>query len=105
MVHAVRQVAAGGPIPSPRITRRLMDRAAAQAGAYQRAREALAAPSPRENEVVLAVAGDRANAEIAAEPFMNVATVKARVSSILTKLALDNRTRIALLAHDAGLAP
>ena len=34
---------------------------------------------------------------------MSVATVKAHVSSILSNLDLDNRTQIALLAHDAGL--
>ncbi len=34
---------------------------------------------------------------------MSVATVKAHISSILSKLGLDNRTQIALLAHDAGL--
>jgi DNA-binding NarL/FixJ family response regulator len=104
IVEAVRQVAAGDPILSPRITRRLMDRAATQAGAYQRAREALATLSPRENEVVLAIARGRSNAEIATDLFMGVATVKAHVSHILTKLDLDNRTQIALLAHDAGLA-
>ncbi|MEU8271354.1 response regulator transcription factor [Sphaerisporangium sp. NPDC049002] len=104
IVEAVRRVAAGDPILSPRVTRRLMDRAAFQAGAYQRARAALAALSPRENDVVVAVARGRSNAEIAAELFMSVATVKAHVSHILTKLDLDNRTQIALLAHDAGLA-
>jgi DNA-binding NarL/FixJ family response regulator len=34
---------------------------------------------------------------------MSVATVKAHVSRILTKLDLSNRTQLALLAHDAGL--
>ncbi|MGW3363985.1 response regulator [Streptosporangium canum] len=104
IVEAVRRVAAGDPVLSPRITRRLMDRAAVQAGAYQRARAALATLSPREHEVVLAVARGRTNAEIAAELSMKVTTVKAHVSHILSKLELDNRTQIALLAHDAGLA-
>lgn len=104
IVHAVRQVAAGDPILSPRITRRLMDRAAVEAGAYQRARAALARLSPRESEVVLAIARGGSNADIAAELFMSVPTVKAHVSSVLTKLDLDNRTQIALLVHDAGLA-
>ncbi|MFI0351279.1 response regulator [Actinomadura sp. 9N407] len=103
IVQAVRQVAEGEPILSPRITRRLMDRAAVQAGAFERARTALATLSPRENDVVLAVAQGHSNAEIATELFMSVATVKAHVSSILTKLDLDNRTQIALLAHDADL--
>jgi DNA-binding NarL/FixJ family response regulator len=104
IVDAVRRVAAGDPILSPAITRRLMDRAVAQTGAYQRARAALATLSPRENDVVLAVAQGRTNAEIAAELFMSVATVKAHISHILGKLDLGNRTQIALLAHDAGLA-
>jgi DNA-binding NarL/FixJ family response regulator len=34
---------------------------------------------------------------------MSIATVKAHVSRILTKLDLTNRTQVALLAHDAGL--
>ncbi|MBG6092070.1 DNA-binding NarL/FixJ family response regulator [Actinomadura viridis] len=103
IVEAVRQVAAGDPILSPRVTRRLMDRAAGQADAYQRARDALAVLSPREHDVAVAVARGRSNAEIAAELFMGVATVKAHVSSVLGKLGLDNRTQIALLVHDADL--
>jgi DNA-binding NarL/FixJ family response regulator len=34
---------------------------------------------------------------------MSLATVKAHISRILTKLNLNNRTQVALLAHDAGL--
>ena len=50
-----------------------------------------------------AVARGLSNAEIATALFMSVATVKAHISIILSKLGLDNRTQIALLAHDAGL--
>jgi DNA-binding NarL/FixJ family response regulator len=104
IVEAVRQVAAGEPMLSPQVTRRLMDRAAVQAETHQRARAALAGLSPREHDVVLAIARGCSNAEISAELRMTLATVKAHVSHILTKLSLDNRTQIALLAHDAGLA-
>ncbi|HEX7268567.1 MAG TPA: LuxR C-terminal-related transcriptional regulator, partial [Streptosporangiaceae bacterium] len=86
------------------ITRRLMDRAAAEAGAQERARLALRTLSPREHEVVLAIARGHTNAEIATELYMSVATVKAHITHILTKLGLGNRTQIALLAHDANLA-
>ncbi|MFC4947059.1 response regulator [Pseudonocardia sp. GCM10023141] len=103
MVAAIRQVAAGEPILSPTITRRLMERVTAEAGAYEQARRALAALSPREHEVALAVARGRSNAEIATELGMTVATVKAHVSHALTKLSMDNRTQIALLVHDAEL--
>ncbi len=81
-----------------------MDRAVTESGAFQRARAALAGLSPRERDVVLAIAQGRTNAEIATELYLTVATVKAHVSHILTKLDLGNRTQIALLVHDAGLA-
>ena len=34
---------------------------------------------------------------------MSVATVKAHVTKLLTKLGLDNRVQVALLVHDAEL--
>ena len=95
---------AGDPILSPKITRRLMDRAAAGAGAQERARRALRALSPREHDVALAIAHGDTNAEIAAKLYMSVPTVKAHITHILTKLQLGNRTQIALLAHEANLA-
>jgi DNA-binding NarL/FixJ family response regulator len=104
IAEAVRQVAAGEPILSPRVTRRLMDRVAVQAGAYARAKATLAGLSPRERDVVVAIGQGYSNTEIAATLDMTLATVKTHVSHILTKLDLDNRTQIALLAHDAGLA-
>jgi DNA-binding NarL/FixJ family response regulator len=103
LVAAVLRVAAGDPILSPRITRRLMDRAAEGSSARDRARRALAELSDREREVAAAVGRGRSNGEIATELHMGVATVKAHVSHILLKLGLDNRTQIALLAHDAEL--
>ncbi|MGP3929337.1 response regulator [Nonomuraea sp. KM88] len=103
IVEAVTRVSAGDPILSPRITRRLMERTVAQAGAYEQARAALAALTPREHEVAVAIGQGRTNADIAADLAMGITTVKAHVSSILTKLDLGNRIQIALLAHDAGL--
>lgn len=103
IAEAVVRVAAGDPILSPGVTRRLMDRSVIQSGAYERARAALEALTPREHDVALAIADGRSNAEIAAGLAMSVTTVKSHVSSVLTKLALDNRTQIALLVHDAGL--
>jgi DNA-binding NarL/FixJ family response regulator len=103
LVEAVRKAAAGEPILSPRITRRLMDRAAAGSDARERARAALAVLSDRERQVAAAVGRGASNSEIAAELHVGVATVKAHVSAVLLKLDLGNRTQIALLAHDAGL--
>jgi len=103
IVDAIRRVAAGDPILSPAITRRLMDRAVAESGTKDKARSVLGSLTPREHEVVLGIAQGETNAEIAARLYMSVATVKAHITHILTKLDATNRTQIALLAHDAGL--
>jgi DNA-binding NarL/FixJ family response regulator len=104
IVDAIRKVAAGDPMLSPGITRRLIDLVAADDASRERANTALAALTEREHDVVLAVTQGKSNAQIAEEFFMSVATVKSHVSRILTKLHLDNRTQIALLGHDAGVA-
>ncbi|MFC4019316.1 response regulator [Micromonospora sp. GCM10011542] len=101
--QAVRAVAAGNPMLSPGVTRRLMQRVASGAESYERAHTRLGLLTPRERDVVRAIAQGRSNAEIATELLMSVTTVKAHVSHILTKLDLDNRTQIALLAHDGRL--
>ncbi|MHA6624629.1 response regulator [Pseudonocardia sichuanensis] len=103
IVDAVRRVAAGEPILSPGVTRRLMDRVTEATGDADRARHVLRTLSPREHEVALELARGRSNAEIADGLGMTVATVKAHVSHVLTKLDLGNRTQVALLVHDAGL--
>jgi DNA-binding NarL/FixJ family response regulator len=92
IAEAIRRVAAGDPILSPKITRRLMDRAA-EADAQERAQLALRTLSPREHEVVLAIARGHTNAEIATELYMSVPTVKAHITHILTKLGLGTGPR------------
>jgi DNA-binding NarL/FixJ family response regulator len=100
---AVRRVAAGEPMLSPTITRRLMEKVAVEAGTYATARAALATLSGREHDVAVAVGQGKTNAEIAEELHVSVATVKSHITRVLTKLAAGNRTQIALLVHDAGL--
>jgi DNA-binding NarL/FixJ family response regulator len=106
IVRAVRCVAAGEAMLSPAVTRRLLTHVAGDGMEARRGRaeELLSRLTDREREVAVAVGEGRSNAEIAAELFMSVATVKAHVSRLLTKLELNNRVQIALLAHDAGLA-
>ncbi|MFI6295492.1 response regulator [Nonomuraea sp. NPDC050790] len=104
LVAAIRRVAAGEPILSPAVTRQLITHVS-DGGAGQRtdrARKLLGRLSEREREVAAAVGQGRSNAEIGAELFMSVATVKAHVSRILTKLELNNRVQIALTVYDAG---
>ncbi len=105
ILRAVRRVAEGEAMLSPTVTRRLIAHVATPAQpSRSRATERLGRLSEREREVALAVAQGRSNAEISAELHMSVATVKAHVSRLLTKLDLNNRVQVALLVHDAGLA-
>jgi DNA-binding NarL/FixJ family response regulator len=106
IMRAVRLVAAGDAMLSPAVTRRLIEHVADDGvGARRaRARELLDRLTDREREVAIAIGQGKSNADIAAELYMSVATVKAHVSRLLTKLELGNRVQIALLAHDAGLA-
>ncbi|WP_255608716.1 response regulator transcription factor [Micromonospora sp. PLK6-60] len=109
IVAAVRRVAAGEATLSPAVTRRLITHVTAPAPATgpdarrDRARRLLDGLTAREREVAVALGQGRTNAEISAELFMSVATVKAYVSRLLAKLDLNNRVQVALLVHDAGL--
>jgi DNA-binding NarL/FixJ family response regulator len=105
ILEAVRRVAAGDPVLSPTVTRQLMEHAAGASADTRRstARTRIGALNDREREVAVAVGRGGSNADIAAELFMSVATVKTHVSRILAKLDLNNRVQIALLTYDAGL--
>jgi DNA-binding NarL/FixJ family response regulator len=105
IIRAVRQVAAGDPMLSPRVTRQLIAHVADTGSSARRSRalELLSRLSEREREVVVAVGQGKSNAEIAAALYMSVATVKAHMTRSLAKLDLNNRVQVALLAQDAGL--
>lgn len=106
IVRAIRAVAAGEPILSPAITRRLIGHVAGSDRGDRRrhACDQLDRLTEREREVAVAIGRGKSNAEISRELYMSVATVKAHVSRLLEKLGFNNRVQIALLAHDAGEA-
>jgi DNA-binding NarL/FixJ family response regulator len=104
IVRAIELVHAGDGTLSPAVARRLIALVAGDSEAaarHEEARERLGVLSAREREVALAVGRGLANAEIASELHMSVATVKAHVSRLLSKLGVDNRVQIALLVQDA----
>jgi len=100
IVRAIELVHAGEGMLSPAVTGKLIALVSGD-DRSQEAREALAGLSEREHEVALAVGRGASNADIAAELHMSVATVKAHVSRLLAKLALDNRVQLALLVQEA----
>ncbi|WP_020014141.1 response regulator transcription factor [Promicromonospora sukumoe] len=105
LVVAVRHAAQGRPVLSPEVTRRLITKVAEsdQDGRRAKARERLDVLGEREREVAIEIGAGRSNAEIAARFFLGLTTVKTHVSSILTKLGLNNRVQVALLVQEAGL--
>jgi DNA-binding NarL/FixJ family response regulator len=102
LAEAVRVVARGEALLAPTVTRRLLDRFAADlpGGTPPPALDAL---SERETEVLRLVARALSNDEIAAELRLSRATVKTHLSAILTKLGLRDRVQAAVLAYETGL--
>jgi DNA-binding NarL/FixJ family response regulator len=108
LLNAVRVVAAGDALISPRITRRLIEEFARQpgpgAGAGSGASAAaLAQLTDREREVLELVAKGQSNAEIAASLFVSQATVKTHVSRLLMKLDVRDRAQLVMLAYEFGV--
>lgn len=104
IVTAIRRVAEGEPMLSPSATQTLMRRI--RAGGDPRTADAetrLATLTERERDVALAVGRGLSNAEIAAELYMSVATVKAHMSRLFDKMGATNRVQIAIQVHAAGL--
>jgi DNA-binding NarL/FixJ family response regulator len=108
LARAIRSVANGDAVVSPRITRRLLDVYASQlpdpsADPAGRGRAALDQLTPREREVLRAVAAGLSNTEIADQLVVSDATVKTHVGSVLAKLNLRNRVHAVIFAYDIGL--
>ena len=108
IVAAIHKVMDGEAMLSPTITRRLIQLVTAEPAAPSpasgpRSEELLARLTERERDVAVAVGRGLSNAEIGAEVYLSIATVKTYVSRVLTKLELTNRVQVALLVHDAGL--
>jgi DNA-binding NarL/FixJ family response regulator len=105
LLHAVRVVAAGDALISPRITRRLIEEFARRPdpGMAAAAGSALDQLTDREREVLELVARGQSNAEIAAGLFVSHATVKTHVSRLLMKLDARDRAQLVMVAYETGV--
>lgn len=115
LVAAIRSVASGDAVVSPRVTRRMLelfaDRLPADAEGSKGAGSSdqgavdprLAGLTAREREVLDAVAEGLSNAEIAERMFLSEATVKTHVGRILAKLGVRDRVQAVVLCYQAGL--
>ncbi len=111
LISAVRVVASGDAVVAPRVTQRLLETYVRGTGAGQPAgsparpaRDPLLEDlTPRENEMLGAMAEGLSNAEIAHRYFLSEATVKTHVRRILTKLHLRDRVQAVVYAYETGL--
>ena len=107
LVEAVLAVAEGRSILSPSVLDRVIAAATGAStvadarGETADARARLARLTDRETEVATAVADGATNAEIAADLFVSVATVKTHIGHVYDKLGVGNRVQLALVVRAA----
>jgi DNA-binding NarL/FixJ family response regulator len=99
LVHAIRAAAEGDALIAPSVTARLLARLADAAPATH-PRQPIAPLTEREEEVAVNVAQGRSNAEIAAELYISLSTVKFHIASLMTKIGARNRVEIAIWAYE-----
>jgi DNA-binding NarL/FixJ family response regulator len=103
LIQAIRTVAGGEAIVSPRITQRMLEM---YRGKMPEAADAGATASPlseREHEVLVAIGRGLSNTEIASELFLSESTVKTHVGRVLAKLELRDRVQAVIYAYRNGL--
>jgi DNA-binding NarL/FixJ family response regulator len=102
LLAAVHLVAQGESVLAPALVRRLI-------AAYVEIPTTSSRPAwldsltPREIEVLVAVARGLSNAEIGSALYMSAATAKTHVGRLLTKLNVRDRTHLVIAAYEAGL--
>jgi len=99
LVQAIHAAANGDALIAPSVTARLLS-----AFAHTTTQPAPTQPTwpltDREEEVLATVARGRTNAEIGDELHISLSTVKAHLSSIMTKLEARNRVELAIWAYE-----
>ncbi|MFF5341398.1 response regulator [Streptomyces althioticus] len=103
VVHAIRVLAAGESVVSPRITRLLLDRVSDRLAPANGQPERLGLLTGRERDVLGLVARGLSNAEIAAELYVAEATVKTHLGNLMAKLHLRDRAQAVVFAYESGL--
>jgi DNA-binding NarL/FixJ family response regulator len=104
LLDAIRVVARGGALLSPRATRSLIARFLAQPDGRPDVRpQSLEALTDREREIVALVALGLSNQDIAARLYLSPLTVKTHVNRAMAKLSVRDRAQLVVLAYRTGL--
>lgn len=104
LAQAVRAAADGGALIAPSVTVRLLA-AFADTPTGRPPVQPIDPLTGREEEVLRAVAGGLANAEIADALHISLSTVKTHLASLMAKLGARNRVEIALWAYETRRIP
>jgi DNA-binding NarL/FixJ family response regulator len=107
LVGAIRTVHAGEAALAPRVTRRMIELFAGELPRAGAPREApgLDTLTPREREILIAVAEGRSNPELAEQFYLSESTVKTHVGRVLQKLDARDRVQLVIYAYEHGLLP
>ena len=103
LLHAIRVIADGDALLSPRITRRLISDIAARRAPRSRPDPALSELTEREREIMTLVAHGLSNADIAAQLYLSPLTVKTHVGRAMLKLHARDRAQLVVIAYQSGL--
>ena len=103
LIDAIRTVAAGEALLSPRATRALLTRYLQPAQEPVAAPASLSALTDRERQLVALVAEGLSNDDIAGRLFLSPLTVKTHVNRAMMKLDARDRAQLVVLAYQSGL--
>ena len=104
LVEAIQRVAAGENVLAPDVTRTLITVATdAPIAGDPSARALAAALTEREREVAVLMTQGLTNNQIGTRLHLSLASVKSHLTSMFTKLGVDNRVSAAMIIRDAGL--
>jgi DNA-binding NarL/FixJ family response regulator len=110
LVSAIRSVASGDAVVSPRVTRRMLEMfsgrfptAVSEPSGSDGQHPRLAELTAREREVLDAVVEGMSNAEIAEHLFLSEATVKTHVGRVLAKLGVRDRVQAVVFCYENGV--
>jgi DNA-binding NarL/FixJ family response regulator len=104
IVDAIRRCADGDTPFASSVTRRLVDTFVQRSRAARDGRlpGPLCELTPREQDILRAIARGLSNAEIGAELYLAEPTVKAHVTHVLAKLGVRDRVQAVVLAYETG---
>ena len=100
VVDAIRRVHAGERTLSPEVTDTLIQVATERPAAEAPANAALEQLTQREREIAVLMAEGLTNAQISSRLNVSMASVKAHLSHIFTKLGVDNRVSAAMMVRE-----